>query len=68
MTKPVKWSTEKWIQRKKSLGEQQLNFDSDNSNLKRYNIPLDEIDQGQCFVVVAHFADGHTEMSEIMQK
>lgn len=68
MTKPVKWSTKKWIQRKKSLGEQQLNFDSDNSNLKRYNIPLDEIDQGQCFVVVTHFADGHTEMSEVMQK
>ena len=62
------WSTEKWIQRKKSLGEQQLNFDSDHNNLKRYNIPLDEIDQGQCFVVIAHFADGHTEMSEVMQK
>ena len=62
------WSANKWVQRKKIVGELKLDFDSDHCSPKRYAIPVDSIDPGQCYVVIAHFADGHTEMSEVMQK
>lgn len=30
--------------------------------------PVSEIDEDECYVVIAHFADGTTAMSQVMQK
>lgn len=62
------WTVERWENRQKTLGEELINFDQEHPYPKKYNVPVDQIGQGQCYVVIAHFADGHTEMSEIMQK
>ena len=35
---------------------------------KRYDIPLEDIDDNQCYCVIAYFADGTSVMSQVMQK
>lgn len=35
---------------------------------KRYDIPLKDIGDGQCYCVIAYFADGTSVMSQVMQK
>ena len=62
------WTAEKWEYMHRHLGEQQINFASDDHSARRYSIPVDQIDSGDYYVVIAHFSDNHTEMSQIMQK
>ena len=62
------WDSEYWEFYKKRLGEKQLDFSSSDHSPKKYTIPVDEIESGECYVVIAHFADGSTAMSEVMQK
>ncbi len=45
-----------------------MSFDSTNHAVKKYKIPVNEIDEGDCYVVIAHFADGTSSMSEVKQK
>lgn len=52
----------------KILGGKILTFSSSDHSSKRYSIPMDQIENGECYVVIAHFADGSTAMSEVMQK
>ncbi len=61
------WSAEKWTYNRRIRGEKQLDFDN-STTIKRYDIPIADIQQGQCYCVIAHFADGHTEKSQVMQK
>lgn len=63
------WSTDKWEFRAKSIGEEQITFSSNDHSPKKYKIPVDdEIESGNCYVVIAHFADGTTTKSQVMQK
>ena len=62
------WSAEKWEYLHKHIGEKYLDFSSTEHTARRYNIPVNQIDQGDCYVVIAHFSDNHTEMSEVMVK
>ena len=61
------WSADMWITNHRIIGEKQLDLD-DTSSLQRYAIPVSKIQEGQCYCVIAHFADGHTEKSQVMQK
>lgn len=62
------WDRQKWQRNRRHIGEKIIQFDEDNHAAKRYNIPVTEIDSGDCYCVIAHFADGSTAMSEVMQK
>ena len=61
------WKTEDWLNYKHIVGNEQLDLNNTTS-LKRYKIPVSYIYEGQCYCVIAHFADGHTEKSQVMQK
>lgn len=62
------WTAEKWEYMHRHIGEQQINFTSTDHSARRYSIPINEIDPGDYYVVIAHFSDNHIEMSQIMQK
>ncbi len=61
------WSADEWIYNRYIVNEQQLNFDN-STTLMRYGIPMEKIKTGQCYCIIAHFADGHTENSQVMKK
>ena len=63
------WDTAKWEENfPKHVGDSVLDFSPSDHSPKRYVIPVDLIHEGECYVVIAHFADGSTAMSEVMQK
>ncbi len=62
------WSPEKWEFNRKHFGEKLLSFSTSDKNAKRYAIPMDKISSGECYCVIAHFADGTSTISEVMQK
>ena len=62
------WDANKWLLNTHILDEKQIDFDDSSSTIKKYSIPMNKIDEGQCYVVVAHFVDGHMEKSEVMVK
>lgn len=64
----IKWTTSDWEYYTKHVGDKCLSFAADDHNPKRYSIPDDKISKGECYCVIAHFADNHVEMSEVMQK
>ena len=45
-----------------------LDFTPEDHGLQKYSIPVDEIEPGECYVVVAHFADGSSVKSRVFQK
>ena len=61
-----KWSAEQWECVNKELAPKQLAFSDGRS--KRYDIPVDEIESGECYVVIAHFADDNIVMGEVKYK
>ena len=63
------WDTATWESKfLKHVGDTVLDFSPSDHSPKRYTIPLDSIHDGECYVVIAHFADGSTAMSEVMQR
>lgn len=52
----------------KEIGTKQINFTTTNHDPLRYNIPTGEIQSGQSYIVIAHYADDSILMSEVMQK
>ena len=62
------WDEAKWEKNRRSIGEDAMAFTTDDHSPQKYNIPVTEIDSGDCYCVIAHFADGSTAMSEVMQK
>ena len=62
------WTAEKWEYMHRHIGEQQINFTSTDHSARRYSIPINEMDPGDYYVVIAHFSDNHIEMSQVMQK
>ena len=64
----VKWTATDWEYYTKHVGDKYLSFADDDHNPRRYSIPVDEVAAGECYCVIAHFADNHLEMSEVYQK
>ncbi|MBB5225489.1 hypothetical protein DYE50_03485 [Treponema ruminis] len=62
------WDINKWQRNRRHIGEKVMSFDSTDHAAKKYKIPVNEIDEGDCYVVIAHFADGTSSMSEVKQK
>ena len=62
------WTVEQWEHNHKHIGDKYMTFPTENPTAKKYTIPVDSMDTGDCYVVIAHFADGTTAMSEVMQK
>ena len=56
-----------WEHNHKYIGDKIMQF-SENVTAKKYTIPLDEIESGDCYCVVVHFADGTSAASEVMCK
>ena len=61
------WSVDEWEHNHKHFGDKLMDF-STNPTARKYTIPVDSIDTGDCYVVIAHFADGTTVMSDVMVK
>ena len=61
------WDEEKWEHHRRQIGECKIVV-SENTAFQKYDIPIEEIDDGDCYVVIAHFADGSTDMSDVMVK
>ncbi|MBO4534204.1 MAG: hypothetical protein IKX70_04720 [Treponema sp.] len=62
------WSVSKWENGRKYIREEVLNCDGiSHAYYKIYNTDND-IEDGSCYAVIVHFADGSKAMSQIMQK
>ena len=61
------WTVEQWEHNHKHFGDKYMEFTA-NPTAKKYTIPVDSIDTEDCYVVIAHFADGSYDISEVMQK
>ncbi len=61
------WNVDKWETFHKALNEQVIEFSATDCNWKKYNIDTSEMEPGDNYVVIAHFADGHTDMSALRQ-
>ena len=62
------WTPAKWELNRRHLGEKMLTFSSSDKITKRYKIPLTEINSGECYCVIAHFANGTSTISQVWQK
>ena len=65
------WTVADWEHNHKHIGDKYMNFNPDTNSEpipQKYNIPVNQMDQGDCFVVIAHFADGTSCMSDVMVK
>ena len=62
------WDAETWRIRHRKLSETVLPIESGVSTVKFYNPDLSELVSGDCYCTIAHFADGHTEMGEVLVK
>ena len=61
-----KWDYTEWEYYKEECGEKILHCEA--SPLKVYNIPMEEIDAGQNYVVIAHYSNNNVIMSEVMTR
>ena len=62
------WPVEEWEYYKENYGDKYFGFSGSDHNQRRYSIPLDDIPDGSCYCVIAHFADNHVEKSHVFQK
>ena len=62
------WTVEQWEHNHKHIGDKYMTFPTENPTARKYTIPVGSMDTGDCYVVIAHFADGTSAMSEVMQK
>ena len=60
------WSVEDWEFYKSEYGSELFNFKARNQGT--YLVPVNEVKSGQCYVVIAYFADGTSQMSNVMVK
>ena len=64
------WTAQEWECFKKDVegSNAVISLSNSNSGPVDYYIPIDNIASKQCYCVIAHFADGTTDMSDVMQK
>ena len=59
-----------WESFSREVNAEQISFSASNKTPRRFNITLggtDGVQQGECYVVIAHYADDTVLMSEVMQ-
>ena len=61
------WTVGEWEHNHRHIGDKYMDF-STNPTAKKYTIPVGEMEAGDCYVVIAYFADGTCTMSSVMQK
>ena len=59
------WTYDKWNHNHRHISEKYMQTDS---NLQMYEIDINDIEQGECYVVVAHYADNTIKLSSVKQK
>lgn len=62
------WNEQQWEHNRRHINDAQLNFSPDNRYPQVYTVDTSKMDPGDYYVVIAHFANGDTAMSSIMQK
>lgn len=63
------WSLEQWQKNHRRIDEMVLNFTPETCHTLQYYSPdTSKLRENTCYVIVARYADGHTQMSEVMQK
>ena len=60
------WDYPEWEYYKQEYGERIL--DCETSPIKVYTIPMDKIEAGQNYIVIAHYSNNNVLMSEVMTK
>ena len=60
------WSLDDWEFYKIQVGNRIYSFEA--RNQKEYTVPTRSIQSGQCYIVVAYFADGTSKKSNVMVK
>ena len=61
------WTVKQWEYYKKHVGEEVLPFTSSSTTPQTYMIPAG-IEKGECYVIIAHYANGHVAKSSVMVK
>jgi hypothetical protein len=61
------WTAEEWEYFHEHLGDTYMDFTA-TPTAQRYNIPFDKIEEGSYYCVIAHFANGTSALSEVMEK
>ena len=62
------WPVSEWEYFKENYNDKFFDFDSTDHYPRRYSIPLNDIPDGSCYIVIAHFADNHVETSKVFVK
>lgn len=62
------WNASQWECLNRESGVKVFTFTSALPVPQHYDIPVNEVNDGEYYVVIAHYADGSTAMSEIMKK
>ena len=62
------WSVDEWEKFNEPFGIKIMEFSSLDHSPQRYDIDILKIKSGECYCVIAHFANGTAVMSKIMQK
>ncbi len=62
------WSEDEWEFHQRIVDEKYLPFSENKLAAQRYNIPVENIEAGECYVVITYFADGTAVLSEVMKK
>ena len=60
------WSLDDWEFYKRQVGNRIYAFEA--RNQKEYTVPTRDIQSGECYIVVAYFADGTSKKSNVMVK
>ena len=61
----INWDYKEWERYKEEHGQEILNINS-TVTTQVYKIPLEEIDPGKCYVVIAHYSNNNVIMSDVM--
>ena len=62
------WDYTEWEYFKEEYNEKILNFSSESDDPQFYFIPVNKIDEGKNYVVIAHYSNNNVKMSPIMTK
>ncbi len=60
------WDASKWENMHEALESVYLNFSASKNSPQSYYIPISQINEGYCYCVIAHFANGNIDMSDVM--
>ena len=61
------WDIKQWDRRRRQIGKEYFAFNSSGSS-DIYESPLDQIEPGECYIIVAHFSDGSIKYSSVRQR